>query len=139
MDQLQMQVPGATINTGITTIDFGAFPGASDSSVVITGQTGITSGSVVSAWLVGIDTADHSADEHTVESIAVKVGSIVAGTGFTISAINTNNLFEPLEWVGSKGDPTKSSPPIVQGFQRSTKGSIGTTIYGLWSVAWMWI
>jgi hypothetical protein len=77
--------------TGTTTVDFGAFPGATDTSVAVTGQTGIVSGSLVEAWLRPVATADHSADEHWVEEIQVTAGNIVAGTGFTIYARTRNH------------------------------------------------
>ncbi len=77
--------------TGNATLDFGAFPGSSDTSVAVTGQTGITTSSFVEAWLVPTATADHSADEHVVETIKVIAGNIVNGTGFTIYGVNTGN------------------------------------------------
>jgi len=70
--------------TGTATLDFGAFPGASDASVAITGQSGIVSGSLVETWLLPQATADHSVDEHRVEPLVVLADSIVAGVGFTI-------------------------------------------------------
>lgn len=77
--------------TGNATLDFGAFPGSSDTSIAVTGQTGITTSSFVEAWLVPAATADHSADEHVVETIKVIAGNIVNGTGFTIYGVNTGN------------------------------------------------
>jgi hypothetical protein len=72
--------------TGTATIDFGAFPGKTDTSVTVTGQTGILNTSLVEAWIFPSATADHSADEHWVEDIVIVAGNIVAGTGFTIYA-----------------------------------------------------
>lgn len=74
---------------GTATIDFGAFPGASDTSVAVTGQTSIVSGSAVEAWILPAATADHSVDEHMVETLKVIAGNIVAGTGFTIYGFNS--------------------------------------------------
>ncbi len=112
--------------TGTTTVDFGAFPGASDASVAVTGQTAIVAGSLVEAWLRPVATADHSADEHLVESIQVIAYNIVAGTGFTIFARNNSELF---------GQPMNINPggladPHAQG--------AGTLLYGQWTVAWVW-
>lgn len=73
--------------TGQTTLDFGAFPGATDASVAVTGQASILAGSLVEAWLRLEATATHSADEHLVENLDVRAGNIVAGTGFTIYGI----------------------------------------------------
>ena len=69
---------------GTATLDFGASPGAFDTSVAVTGQSGIVSGSLAEAWIRPVASADHTADEHLVERIRVVAGNIVAGTGFTI-------------------------------------------------------
>jgi len=50
---------------GTTTINFGAFPGATDTTVVIAGITGTpTQGE---AYIIPVATADHSAEEHVVD------------------------------------------------------------------------
>ena len=105
--------------TGTATIDFGAFPGKSDGSIVVIGQAAILAGSFVEAWLRPVVTADHSADEHMVETLKVVAGDIVAATGFTIYGFNTNQIHEP--------DEPKFS------------GGRGTRIYGLWTIAWAWV
>lgn len=69
---------------GTATLDFGAFPGKTDATVVITGQGSILAGSAVEAYIAPAATVEHSADEHWVEQIKVMAGSVVAGTGFTI-------------------------------------------------------
>jgi len=102
--------------TGTGALDFGAFPGSSDAALAITGQGGIVSGSLVEAWIRPVATADHSADEHMVESIKVMAGNIVAATGFTIYGFNSNQLSEP----ASQGNAKE------------------TRIYGQWTVAWVW-
>ena len=93
---------------GTATVDFGAFPGASDTSVAVTGQAGILSGSLVEAWILPAATADHSADEHIVEELIVTAGNIVAGTGFTIYGLHSPT---------SGGD---------------------TMLYGTWNIAYAW-
>lgn len=70
--------------SGSAVVDFGALPGTDGASVVVTGQATIGTASIVRAWARLAATADHSADEHRVESLRVSAGSIVAGTGFTI-------------------------------------------------------
>ena len=77
--------------TGTTTIDFGAFPGATDATVAVTGQAAIVAGSLVEAWIRPVATADHTADEHRVEEIQVVADTIVAGTGFTIFGRTRNH------------------------------------------------
>lgn len=84
--------PGPSGATGRVLIDFGAFPGSSDTQLVINGQAAIVAGSVVNAWLTPSATVDHSPDEHLVETIEILAGNIVAGTGFTIYAANTSQL-----------------------------------------------
>jgi hypothetical protein len=100
-------------------IDFGA--GASDATLAITGQTGITAGSKVSAWVFPKATTDHTADEHWLETISVHAGNIVAGIGFTIYAKNTNMLNEP-----------------VEPYNRGGKGGKGTLLSGKYTVQAMW-
>lgn len=81
---------GGGATTGTATIDFGAFPGGTDTSLTITGQTGIVTGSIVTASIRAEDTVDHTAMEHIVDPPRVTVGDIVAGTGFTIYGFTTN-------------------------------------------------
>jgi len=121
---------------GTTTINFGAFPGGSDASVAVTGQASILAGSLVEAWLFPAATADHSADEHVVETIKVVAGNVVAGTGFTIYAVNTSTLNEPLSKAGVA--TFRSAATSVYGYGGETSGGIGTRLYGTWSVAWVW-
>ena len=121
---------------GVTTIDFGAFPGASDTSLAITGQAGIDSGSVVTAWLQPTDTDDHTADEHRVETISVMAGNVVNGVGFTIYAQNTSQINEPLTLAGV--DTHRPAATTVYGYPGRSIGGRGTRIYGKWTVAWKW-
>ena len=73
--------------TGTATLNFGSAPGTNVVTVAVTGQGAIGSGSHCEAWLMGDSTADHNAVEHAVAPIRCSCGSIVAGTGFTITAI----------------------------------------------------
>lgn len=107
---------------GTTTVNFGAFPGASDTSVVVTGQGSILSGSLVEAWIFPTATADHSADEHWVECIQVMAGNVVASTGFTIYARNAT--------------PEQTAQTMSGTF--SPQPTNGTRLYGQWTVAWCW-
>ena len=99
--------------SGTATLNFGAFPGASDASVAVTGQAGILSGSLVEAWIRPIATADHSADEHMIESFRVFAGNISVGTGFTIYGFNTSEITD-------------------------NEGR-GTRVYGQWTIAWAFV
>lgn len=126
---------GGSANVGTATIDFGAFPGKSDTSVAVTGQGSILSGSVVNAWLFPAATADHTADEHLVETINIRAGNVIAATGFTIYAVNTSYTNEPVEQLPHPNNDFKvNAIPAKKG----TVGGIGTRIYGTWNVAWQW-
>ena len=81
---------GSAAPAGVAVLDFGAFPGASDASVIITGQAGILSGSVVNVWINAVSTPDHSAMDHIIDPPRVIAGEIVPGTGFTIYGFTTN-------------------------------------------------
>ena len=127
---------GGSGNTGKTTVDFGAFPGTSDAVVTVTGQTGIVSGSVVQAWLIAEATADHTADEHRVETISVTCGNIVANTSFDIYAQNTSQLTEKL--ASHTPSTFRSTAAAALGDSQPSIGGQGTRLYGSWSVAWRW-
>jgi hypothetical protein len=134
---------GGGANVGTATVDFGAFPGSSDASVAVTGQAGIVAGSVVQAWLRPVATADHSADEHMLETIRVHASSIVPGTGFTINAFNAGTINEPdVDAVSRDGVSQQTGRPGGRGQQdvpaSAKAGAKGTRLYGLWSVAWQW-
>jgi hypothetical protein len=79
--------------TGEASLDFGAFPGATDTSVAVTGQATITSASHVEAWVRPEDTAEHTTDEHKVDPPRVTVANIVDGTGFTIYGYANDNRY----------------------------------------------
>lgn len=127
---------GGGTNAGTTTIDFGAFPGGSDATVTVTGQTGIVSGSVLQAWLVAQPTADHTADEHRVETIAVTCGNIVPNTSFDIYATNTSQLNEPVIPAGVVN--FRQTSASIYGWAGMGIGGRGTQIYGTWTVHWRW-
>jgi hypothetical protein len=81
--------PVTPFGAGVAIVDFGAFPGASDTSLAVTGLPAITANGAVVASITPKASTDHSADEHWAETIGVSAGNIVAGTGFTIYAKNT--------------------------------------------------
>lgn len=99
---------------GTATINFGAFPGATDATVAVTGQAGILAGSLVEAWILPAATADHSADEHWVDPPQITAGNVVAGTGFTI--------YGKVREGDGVGDRRANS----------------ARVYGQWNVAWVW-
>jgi hypothetical protein len=127
------------VATGTATLDFGAFPGKSDASVAVTGQTGIVSGSLVEAWIRPEATSDHTADEHMLETLKVFAHTIVAGIGFTISGFNTSEINEQQQRF--KGELSSPNTPatVPQSFQLPQSEPKGTRIYGQWTIAWAWV
>lgn len=128
---------------GNTTVNFGAFPGASDVTINITGQAGIVAGSCVEAWIRGEASADHSADEHVVETIDCRAYGIVAGTGFSIRAFNTSQLNEPIRPNRTPSTVTTPAAAMpVAGLRTAgagdNGGGRGTRLYGIWNVSWCW-
>ncbi len=121
--------------TGSTTVDFGAFPGKTDATVAITGQTAILSGSLVAAWIMPKATADHSIDEHWVDPPVVYAGNVSAGTGFTIYAIVPGYAVPPDAYVPADANNVTGGTLALQNRPR-----IDTMprLYGLWTVAWCW-
>jgi len=68
--------------SGSAILDFGATP--TDTASLAISDSGISSTSLVDAWIVATATTDHNVDEHWVENLYVKAGNISAGVGFTI-------------------------------------------------------
>lgn len=99
---------------GRTTVDFGAFPGSAQATVDVTGQSGFVVTSEVEAWIEPVATADHSVDEHKVEQIRAVASYRVDGT-LTIDAFSTNQTLD-----------------------RSGAEPVGTFLWGLWTVGWVW-
>lgn len=130
---------GGSGNFGVTTMTFGAFPGASDTSVAVIGQASIVAGSRVLAWIRLEASADHSADEHMLETIEVYAGNIVPGTGFTIYALNACETQEPLEWAPSV---RHSVPEVAVALSKAITnpyvGGLASRLYGTWNVQWQW-
>jgi hypothetical protein len=124
---------------GTALLDFGAFPGGFDASIVITGQAAILAGSYVEAWIFPADTADHTADEHMLETLKVFATTIVAGTGFTIYGFTTQQTAEPLEEIkGRVQTAVAGALQTAQSFQRQFAGGNALKLYGKWNIAWVW-
>jgi hypothetical protein len=133
---------GGSANVGTATIDFGAFPGSSHATVAVTGQAAIVADSVVQAWIRPVATADHSADEHMLETLKVHAANIVAGTGFTVNAFNAGTINEPdVAAVSRDAVSQQAARPGGRGQQdrlAGAPGGKGTRIYGQWTIAWSW-
>ena len=121
---------------GTTTVNFGAFPGSCHATANITGESGILSNSMVEAWLLPVDTADHTADEHIVDPPMITAGNISAAVGFTIYATARDGLPVPdrqrmLSGTGPGGAIATVGSPAV--------GDAAPMPYGQWTVGWVWL
>lgn len=81
--------------SGTATLDFGAFPGSSHTTVPVTAAGFVGATSLAEAWVLPLQTTDHSPDEHVVESLRVMASDRVDG-GFTIHGVNSGSLGETL-------------------------------------------
>lgn len=106
--------------TGTVELDFLY---SDEASVAVTGQAAILSGSLVEAWVFPKATADHTADEHRYAEIRVYAGNVVAGVGFTIYAIPSEQIIV-------------RKP--VQGFSHR-QASLGPQFQGKYTIAWAWV
>lgn len=89
--------PGLTpkYTTGSAVLNFGAFPGSNESSVVVTGQTSIVSTSVVHLYIgSSSSTTNHTADDHKYFAVfsGLSVSPPTPGSGFTIYARSIEKL-----------------------------------------------
>lgn len=126
---------------GTATLNFGAAPGTFDTTVAVTGQAAILAGSLVEAWVFPLATADHSADEHMLETLKVVARDVVAGTGFTIYGWQELLFGEPNLDAGALDSGRTGNK---YGFSSTLAPRIASSegkahrIYGQWSVAWVW-
>lgn len=114
--------------SGSTTVDFGVFPGKSDTSRAVA-STGILATSLVEAWLYPVLTTDHSADEHLVDGPVIIAGSISSGVGFTVYAVARDGISVPDAVLRS----ALGNQDTLQEHGRSAPRP-----YGLWTVGWCW-
>lgn len=124
-----------SLTVGSGTLDFGAFPGKSDAFVDIA-SGGVLTTSIVWAFLRPVATADHTADEHWVESLEVTGICEVNGT-VRIYGKNVNNLFSALVPGPAFVDRATTNPFPNMDF-KDRFGGEGTLIYGQWSVGFAW-
>jgi hypothetical protein len=134
---------GTVLGFGTSVVNFGS-SGASDATVVVTGQPLITAGSLVYAWIQPTATSTHTADEHLVETLKVSAKDIVAGTGFTLHAFNTNQINEPDLPLTSlfgrfSGTGAHAGPGQRQrNDEQNRRGGKSPFITGEWTIGWMY-
>jgi hypothetical protein len=94
---------------GVAVLDFGA-TFTDTASVTITGQSWVTSGSDIDAWMVADEsTADNTSAEHEAlaASSAFVVTTRVPGVGFTINAYSDDAFAQGtfrIYWMGTAGN-----------------------------------
>lgn len=78
--------------TGTAEIDFGAFPGGNEASVVVAAP-GVTAETHVEAWVMGSDsTTDHTAADHKYFPVFAALTTAPGTDEFTIHARSTQKL-----------------------------------------------
>jgi len=111
-----------SLTTGTTTVNFGVFPGSPEATVDVAGQAGFVSTSLLNVWVQPVATADHSVDEHIVESITVRAFFKINGT-FTIIA----SMVPFPSWITNVGYPLDGRPT-----------SQPQRLFGLFTIRWAW-
>lgn len=78
--------------TGTAEIDFGAFPGSNEASVVVAAD-GVTADTHVEAWVMGSDsTTDHTASDHRYFPVFAALTTQAAAGSFTVYGRSTQKL-----------------------------------------------
>lgn len=85
---LSAALTSGRITSGTGAINFGS--GQDIATLIITAQADITVGAAVNAWIRPVATGAHSIDEHLIEQLDLHCHTIVAGVGFTITAVARN-------------------------------------------------
>jgi hypothetical protein len=93
---------GTTVRSGSAEVDFGNPVEDGWASVVVTGQSWVTSDAVILAKVAAVTTADHDPDDAACEGLSCHVGTIAAGTGFTITVGAPNGTWGryTVQWLG---------------------------------------
>jgi hypothetical protein len=107
--------------SGTTTVDFGAFPGKTDALTVVSGQTGFVVTSELEVWIQPVATADHSFEEHMIEQLR-PFGVYFADGTFLAWVFHQNSVVQQPSGLGAQ----------------DLKLDMGTRVYGLWTVGWVW-
>lgn len=78
--------------TGTAEIDFGAWPGSNEASVVVA-ATGVTADTHVEAWVMGSDsTTDHTASDHRYFPVFAALTTAPGADTFTVYGRSTQKL-----------------------------------------------
>lgn len=112
--------------SGQQLLNFGAQPGNPEAEVDVTGQAGLVVASEIEAWVQPVATAEHSADEHTVESLKIIAFYKVDGT-FTIRGREDS----PPQFVKANHHPGLR-PHGQDGVPSRNR------LYGNFNIGWAW-
>jgi len=78
--------------TGTAEIDFGAFPGSNEASVVVP-AVGVTASTHVEAWVMGDGTtADHTPADHKYFPLFAALTTVPGADTFTVHARSTQKM-----------------------------------------------
>jgi hypothetical protein len=85
---------GGSATKGTGTVNFGSFPGSSECTLTVTGQSQITTNAKIKVYVMAESTVDHTVSDHTYLPLLAQftAGNIAAGTGFTIYGRSTDKL-----------------------------------------------
>lgn len=93
------------MNSGTTSLNFGAAPGGNYASANVTGQAGITTNSFIKVYIKESSTADHNSFEHLMLNMSsgLSFGNVINNVGFTIYLLTELRLSGTFlinwEWV----------------------------------------
>lgn len=119
---------------GTATLDFGAFPGSSVTSVDVV-ATGVISTSAVEAWIRPVASADHTVEDHIIAPMRV-VGQYLSDNSIRIYGININDVMPPMEQVIDNRPSTPvtvAARPLVRQQRQDSPMLVGQ--YNVW---WVW-
>lgn len=105
---------GSSANSGVATLDFGAFPGSPMASVTVSLQDINDPNAELDVWVIPVATVDHTADEHVADPprvIATNTNPVTGGS-FTIYGLPSGrDLAVP---PGTPFGGASSQMPIAQ-------------------------
>lgn len=112
-------------NSGVTTIDFGAFPGSPSATTTIVAGDAADPNAILDVWVAQVATADHSADEHAADPPLVSAVADGLGNIIIVGQPSGRDLF--VQPGTPPGNLAGSQAPI---------GQTQLCPVGKWSVAW---
>jgi hypothetical protein len=118
--------------SGTATLDFGAFPGSSITSVDVV-TAGVISTSLVEAWIRPSSTADHTDADHVAAPMKV-VGQYLSDGNIRIFGINTNDVIPPQDAI-----PSYAKRPLTGRNNQYPRRQDSPMFVGQFNVNWVWL